>query len=165
MTERREFRPLQAEEIARSGSAERRPATARASKSPLPTASEIFANPLARNLCNDVHQFIDRDHPVLSQIDRIAMIALHQAVNSFDTVIDVAIRTRLSAVSPNFDIVAVIGQSNLSTNGRGRFLAAKSDLQISPGEPAMKGWPICRVSFPPDVPPGVLPCSSSVSRY
>src|ERR1700738_5089223 len=67
-----------------------------------------FADPLAGDLRHDVHQFVDRNHAVLSEIDRLAMIALHQPVDTFDAVIDVAVRTGLLAVAPNFNVVAVI---------------------------------------------------------
>src|SRR6266436_436912 len=83
-----------------------------------------LADALAGNPGNDVDQFVDRDHAVLSQIDRIAMIALHQPVNTFDTIVDVAIRSGLSTVSPDFNVVTIIGQRNLATNCRRRFFAA-----------------------------------------
>src|SRR6266487_6913036 len=37
-----------------------------------------LADAFAGDVRDDVHQFVDRDHPVLPQIDRLAIIALHQ---------------------------------------------------------------------------------------
>src|ERR1041384_8065620 len=52
------------------------------------------------------------------------MISLHQPVNTFDAVIDVAVRSRLQSITPNFNFIVSISQSNLPTNRRRRFLAA-----------------------------------------
>src|SRR6185369_5723839 len=74
---------------------------------------------LADSLAGDL-----RDHAVLAQVDRFAMIAVHEAINPFDAIVDVTIRTRLFAVAPNFDVVAVLGQSDLAADRGGRLLAS-----------------------------------------
>src|SRR5688500_663032 len=52
------------------------------------------------------------------------MIAAHQPVDTFNTVVDIAVGTRLFTVAPHFDLVHVTRQGDLATNGRGRFLAS-----------------------------------------
>src|SRR5947207_12559307 len=51
------------------------------------------------------------------------MIALHQPINSLDTIVDVTVRARLQSVAPDLDLIAVCGQANLAANRGRRFLA------------------------------------------
>src|ERR1051325_269444 len=51
-----------------------------------------LADLLARDLRHDVNQLIDRDHTILAEVDRLAMIAAHQAIDTFDTIVDVTVR-------------------------------------------------------------------------
>jgi hypothetical protein len=83
-----------------------------------------LANLLAGDVCNDVYELVDGDHPVLTEIDRLAMIAIHQTIDTFDTIVDVTVRARLFAVAPNFDIVAVFSECDLAADRGRRFFAA-----------------------------------------
>src|SRR5687767_13889542 len=78
-----------------------------------------LADLLPGDLRNHVDQLVDRDHPVLAQVDRLAMIAAHQPVDTFDTVVDVTVGPRLFTVAPYFDLINVVGQGDLATDGRG----------------------------------------------
>src|SRR3712207_4607796 len=60
-----------------------------------------FADALARDLRDDVYKLVDRDHPILPEVDRLSMMALHQAIDTFDTIVDVAVGTRLLSVAPH----------------------------------------------------------------
>src|SRR5690242_15205480 len=51
----------------------------------------------------------DRDQPVLAEVERLAVVGLHQPVEPLDTIVDVAERPRLLAVAPDLD-ARVIGQ-------------------------------------------------------
>src|SRR6185436_7512045 len=52
------------------------------------------------------------------------VVAAHQAINTFDAIVDVTVGTRLLAVAPDFDRVFFFRHSNFATDSRGRFLAA-----------------------------------------
>src|SRR5687767_10065925 len=78
-----------------------------------------LADFFARDLCDHVHQIVDREHPVLAQVDRLAMIAAHQPVDTFNTIVDVTVGPRLFTVAPYFDLINVVGQGDLATDGRG----------------------------------------------
>src|SRR5690349_12131174 len=62
-----------------------------------------LADSLARDLRDHVDELIDRDHSILAEVDRLAMLAAHQAIDSFDAVVDVAIGARLFAVAPHLN--------------------------------------------------------------
>src|SRR5215203_1771159 len=71
---------------------------------------------LARYIRNYIHELVDRDHAILTKIDRLTMLALHQAIDTFDTVVDVAVGTSLFAVAPHFNMVAIICKRHLATD-------------------------------------------------
>src|SRR5207247_2194630 len=81
-------------------------------------------NFLPGNRGDHLHQLVDRDQPVLPQVERLAMAGHHKPVNAFDAIIDVAVRPRLIAVAPHLDLVPVIRERDLATDRRRRLLAA-----------------------------------------
>src|SRR5262245_33507613 len=54
-----------------------------------------FDQLLTCDLRYDIDQVVDRDHPILAEIERFAIFGFHQSVDAFDAVIDVAIGPRL----------------------------------------------------------------------
>src|SRR3712207_4802862 len=50
---------------------------------------------LAGDVENDLCQLVDGDHPVGAQVERLAPVRLHEAVDALDTVVDVTERSRL----------------------------------------------------------------------
>ena len=73
---------------------------------------------------HQTNQFVNRNHPVLAQVDRVRLAGLHQAVDTFHAIVHVAIRACLVSVSPDFNGAPVAGQRYLAANRGGRFLAA-----------------------------------------
>src|SRR5205814_10655776 len=69
-----------------------------------------LVNGLACDGRDDVHQLVDRHHTVLSQVQRLAVIRPHQAVDALDAIVDVAVGARLIAVAPDFNRALVPGQ-------------------------------------------------------
>ena len=69
---------------------------------------------LASYSSHDVDEFVDRYHAVLAKIQWMRVIRLHDSMQSFSTVAYVAIRTGLLPISPDLDLVAVVGQCNIA---------------------------------------------------
>src|SRR5680860_957706 len=72
---------------------------------------------LTGNFRDDPRKLIDAHHPVGSQVQRVGVAGLHQAVNALDAVIDIAERTGLLAVTPDLDLPALFRRSNLAADG------------------------------------------------
>ena len=79
---------------------------------------------LFRHLGDHVHQLIDGDEHVGAQVQGIAPLGMHEAVDALNAVIDVHERPRLLAITPDLDLVAVLGERHLATDRRGGLLAA-----------------------------------------
>src|SRR5262249_38235628 len=84
----------------------------------------LFLDLLAGDLRHDVDQLIDRDHAVLTEIERLAEVRPHQAIDAFHAVVDVAVGPRLLAVAPHVDDVFVLGERDLAADRGPRLLAA-----------------------------------------
>src|SRR5438128_689837 len=71
-----------------------------------------------------VRQLIDREHAILSQVQRLMKVRLHELVNADDTVVDVTERSRLLPVSPDLDLLFAghLGDCNLPTQSCRRLL-------------------------------------------
>ena len=78
---------------------------------------------LAGDARHDVDQLIDRDHPILAEVQRLAEARTHEAVDSLDAIVDVAVRAGLQTVAPHLDLAAVGRQRDLTANRRRRLLA------------------------------------------
>ena len=71
-------------------------------------------------------ELVDREHPVLAEIERLAVVGAHQAVDALDAVVDVAERAGLLAVSPDLDlgVAGQLGDGDLAAQGGRGLLAA-----------------------------------------
>ena len=58
----------------------------------------------AGDLADDVGELVDRDQPILSEIQRLAVVGRHQPLDPFEAVADIAERSRLLAVAPDIDL-------------------------------------------------------------
>src|SRR5579862_5440356 len=52
------------------------------------------------------------------------MLRPHQPANAFDAIVDVAIRARLRAITPHFDLTAIGGEGDFAANSGWGFFAA-----------------------------------------
>ena len=80
--------------------------------------------PLRCNAGNNIHQLINRDKPVGTEIQRLVVIGLHEPQQTLDAIIDVHERTCLLAIAPNLDGVSVGCKRDLAGDGRGGFFLA-----------------------------------------
>src|SRR5262249_13926519 len=87
---------------------------------------------LARYPRDHVDQLVYRDQPILSQIDGIVVIRLHEPINSFHAVINVAVGPSLVSIAPNLNNIFGLGEADLSANCRRRLFPA---AVISPLRP------------------------------
>ena len=55
------------------------------------------------------------------EVQRLAVVGVHQAVDAFDAVVDVAERARLLAVAPDLDLAAVVATATLRHIAAGAF--------------------------------------------
>src|SRR6185503_9183367 len=80
----------------------------------------------AGNLADDVGELVDRDQPIRTEIQRLAVVRCHQPLDALEAVADVAERSRLLAVAPDVDL-ALAGQlrrRHLAAHRRRRLLAS-----------------------------------------
>lgn len=94
-------------------------------------------------LGNDRDQLVDRDHAVLSDVERLIVIRFHQQKNGVQAVVDVAKRPGLLSVSPDFDrgALALGGQSDFSADGRGSFLPTALPASMGPEDIVEAAYP------------------------
>src|SRR5262249_46539948 len=72
--------------------------------------------PLVGNLRDDVDQTVDGHQFVGAEIEWRAVIRPHDAVNTFDAIINVHERSRLLPVTPNLDVAPVSERSYLAAD-------------------------------------------------
>ena len=65
---------------------------------------------------DDASQLINGDQPILAQIQWFVIVRVHQSMDACDTIIYVAERADLLAVSPDFDygVASQLGHRNLT---------------------------------------------------
>ena len=56
-----------------------------------------------RDADDHLGKFVDRDHPISTEVDRLTVVGLHETVDSFDAIVYEAERTRLLAIAPDLD--------------------------------------------------------------
>src|SRR5712691_9713564 len=83
----------------------------------------LLLDVLAGDLGHDVDQLVDRDHTVLTEVERLAKVRPHQPGDALHAVVDVAVGPRLLAIAPHVDHVLLLGEGDLAADGRRRLLA------------------------------------------
>jgi hypothetical protein len=73
---------------------------------------------------HQIHQLIDTDQLVRSQVERLRIIGAHNPVDSFNAVVDVHERTALFSISPDLYFISVGSQGDLATDSRWSLLLA-----------------------------------------
>src|SRR5690242_19152615 len=70
---------------------------------------EVVALPdrLPRSLRDEIDQLVDRHQPVRAEVQRLAMVGLHQPIDPLDAVVDVAVAPGLLTVAPHLDLSTV----------------------------------------------------------
>jgi len=81
-------------------------------------------NRLAGDAGDEIYQLVDLNEVVRPQIQWLETLGAHHPVETFDTVVDVAIGAGLLAVAPDLDRIHGVGYRHLAANRRGRFLTA-----------------------------------------
>ena len=69
---------------------------------------------LACYAANDIHQLINRDKPVGTEIQGLLVIRFHQPQQAFHTVINVHKRAGLLAITPNLDGFSIACKCDLA---------------------------------------------------
>src|SRR5208282_6263685 len=59
----------------------------------------------SRDVRYNFGEFVYRNHPVLTHIERVVVVRSHQLADPGETVVDIAERARLLAVAPDLDFV------------------------------------------------------------
>jgi hypothetical protein len=88
---------------------------------------------------HQIHQLIDTDQFVRSQVERLRIIGAHNPVDSFNAVVDVHERTALFSISPDLYFISVGSQGDLATDSRwslllASFLSAQGSVVIVEAE-------------------------------
>ncbi len=78
-----------------------------ASAHALGTRDVPFGYPNTGGVGHDVGKLVDSDHTVLSEIQRQVIVRPHQLVEPDHAIVDIAERTRLLSVAPNFYFMIV----------------------------------------------------------
>jgi len=78
----------------------------------------------ARDLLDDPDEFIDRDHLLAPEVDRLFDRRVHDPLGSLDAVVDVHEAAGLLAISPDLDLVPTgeLGLRDLPADRGGRLL-------------------------------------------
>src|SRR5581483_5922173 len=99
---------------------------------------------LARYAGNNRHQFVNRDEPLLADVQWLPMLRPHQPSNALDAIVDVAVRPRLSPIAPHFDLTTIRGQRDFAADGRRRFFTPaiirtkRSEDVVKAGDPGLE---------------------------
>src|SRR5205814_6044242 len=88
------------------------------------TIDVALADALPGDIRNNVHQTIDRNHLIGTNVDRSGEVGSHQPQSAYDAFIDVEERAGLFSVAPDFDLASVPSHRHLPTDCGGRFLFA-----------------------------------------